>query len=305
MTTMHSTCRQILLNENAVHVRRVDSVRKIGKGAWSVIYLASTDRGPFVLKIKLAGNDDVAVEYKNLKRIEGLHIAPKAYAHGRSDGTEYLIEEYIVGKRLTWRGISDKELLLVAAFFNTVHSKRYSAREYQWLKTPYWERTYRAAQKNMPQADIRRYRANIERVTELLKENKKLFEGKRTCVQRFEDPNPHNFIVNGNKLIAVDWAMSKPGHYSLDIADFFIKANLDERKKDLFLKHYRAPEKDFAQRIGLQVIERRLGLVTWHAERLTAIKNKTIKTSSGYATWHERFHRVLRKLERELEKSTQ
>lgn len=86
---------------------------------------------------------------------------------------------------------------------------------------------------------------------------------KTAIVFRHGDPNPHNLLLHQRSITAVDWESAVEGPAIIDIVDFFMKANLTERKKKLFLKTYGNP----VSGVELFTLYRLLAMAVWHLEQ--------------------------------------
>jgi len=111
----------------------------------------------------------------------------------------------------------------------------------------------------------------LKELVYLAEEKIKNIKIQKEFVLRHTDPNPHNFIVHNNKIFAIDWEESKIGHYAIDIADFFIKANITPNQKKLFYKKYHI--KNIEIIVEPFIITGLLGLICWNIERIELINS--------------------------------
>ena len=115
---MKKLCKQILESNGFI----TKKITYLNSGAASIIYLAKTNKGLVVVIIKLRPGNSFDNAFSILKKIEQYKISPKVYFHGILEGKSYLIEQYVPGKRLSWTKITNKEIIMMAEFFNRLHS---------------------------------------------------------------------------------------------------------------------------------------------------------------------------------------
>lgn len=264
---MKKTCNQILEKEgfNAI------TIRKLNAGAVSVIYLAKTDRGHVVIKIKLVRSGGLNNEYAILDLLQKYNIASKPYAYGVMDNKPYLIEEYIPGRRLPWRNIKDADIVKLAQFFNILHAipiKLLPKSIIRGKSLPLERLKYAKSLMHLNEEY-----AKIVRVAE--KQLKKI-KIRNELSLKHTDPNPHNFIVHKNKIVAIDWEESKIGHYATDIADLFIKGNFTQRQQKVFYNEYF--HKNIEKIVYPFIITGTLGLIGWRLQRLESSKHEKMNS---------------------------
>ena len=259
---MKEICIEILEKHKYI----VNSVTYLRSGASSTIYKCSTNKGDLALKIKMSENASLENEFKILKLIEKHKISPKAYFHGIYNNNPYLIEDFVEGRRLPWRGMKTEDVLLVADFFNKLHSIKINdeskIKEYELKKHLKYPEKF--IHKNKEFKEL--YNIAEKKLDSLKLENLKAL--------RHTDPNPHNFIKTKNKIISVDFEESKIGHPAIDVADFFIKANLNIEKQNRFYSKYRT--KNMKREVDVFMITGLLGLIAWKLDRVDLIKQKKI-----------------------------
>ena len=255
-------CRQVLEK----HHFKTYSIKKLNAGAASVIYIADTNKGLIVIKIRIHDGGNLEKEYYILKAIEKKNIAPKAYAQGVINGQKYLIEDYVKGRRLPRHKIKDKDVKLVATFFKKLHSIKLTK---ELKKLPIG--------KSKPEEKLN-YAKSFQHLsklfTELVKKAEFIISNtnvKTRLTLRHADPNPYNLIVNKNRLIVIDWEESKIGHPAIDIADFIVKANLTKKQQEIFYKNY-ILDTTMKKEVEVYIVTAILGLVAWHLERIDNIK---------------------------------
>ena len=259
---MKSFCRQVLEK----HHFKTYSIKKLNAGAASVIYIADTNKGLIVIKIRIHEGGNLEKEFYILKALEKKNIAPIAFAQGILDNQEYLIEDYVKGRRLPQNKIKDKDVELVAEFFKKLHSIKLTK---ELKKLPIG--------KSKPEEKLN-YAKSFQHLsklfTELVKKAEFIISNtnvKTRLTLRHADPNPYNLIVNKNRLIVIDWEESKIGHPAIDIADFIVKANLTKKQQEIFYKNY-ILDTTMKKEVEVYIVTAILGLVAWHLERIDNIK---------------------------------
>lgn len=291
---MRKLCKQILESNGFITNR----ITHLNSGAASIIYLAKTNKGSVVVIIKLRPGDSFDNAFFILKKIEQYKISPKAYFHGVFEGKPYLIEQYIPGRRLSWRKITNKEIIMMARFFNKLDSIKIGNNHY-FKDKKYLLLDKLDYPKHFMHLDSKF--ANLVSIAEnKLKNQLKNLKIRKTFVLRHADSNPYNFIVSKNKIIAVDWDWAKIGHFATDIADFFIKTNMTEKQKDLFYSKYNF--KNIKKIVDLYTITSILSLITWHLQTIDLIKQKKLhkKICKNISSEKNKVKRRIKQLERIL-----
>jgi len=263
---MKNLCKQILEKHNF----KVNSIKKLNAGAASVIYIADTNKGKLVVKVRIHEGGNLEKEYTVLKAIEKEKIAPKVYAQGVIDEQQYLIEDYVVGRRLPRHNMKNIDVKLVARFFKKIHSIR-RTKELKKLSIG----------KSKPEEKLiyaKSFQHLSKPFAELIKKVEPIISHANVKVRlalRHADPNPYNLIMNKNRLIVIDWEESKIGHPAIDIADFIVKANLTMKQEEIFYKNYILNDA-LKKEVKIYIITAVLGLAAWHLERIDNIKKSKL-----------------------------
>lgn len=262
---MKSLCKKILQKEHIIF----KNITEINSGAVSVVYLIDTGLKYLVIKIKLKPGRGLKNEYNILKLIEKEGISPKAYAQGNVDGRSYLIEEYVLGRKLSLKTMRDKDILLVANFFNKLHSMPLSKKLISLSKEDHSP----VGRLEGPKS-IMHLNKEFEKLISIAESKIRKVHIKKGLVLRHTDPNPNNFIIYKNSIIVVDWEWARVGYFAADIADFFVKGNLNDRQRRLFYKYYRL--KNIQKNVEPYLITELIKAIEWKLEIISLIKKRKL-----------------------------
>ena len=241
----------------------VISLRRIPGGAASIVFVIVTKSGSYVIKMRPLTASSYDRETLVLRKKSVRRFGPKVYVSGSTKEFHFTLQEFIPGRRLPWMRASDKQVKAAAVFLRSLHSatKQRISSNHDHIKEKlrYVRRILKSYARFVPRSDALRLKAALDITSKLSIPRIPI-----RIVIRHGDPNPHNFIIQNNRIRAVDWESAVPGPAVIDITDFILKANLSRKKQKLFLRSYGWKDQKSLRVFG---IYRLLGMTAWHLEQ--------------------------------------
>jgi len=273
----------------------------LAKGNHNKTYFFETDKRKYVLRIE--NNPmfkNLKKEYKLLKSIEKLGVAPKVFLLDTSHKiikTDYFLEEFIPGIHPK-RKVSKTFVILMANWFKKLHSYKVSEKPdccnkgYFSLSCaikPYYKNvkkySYALTPKLLEEVDIL-----LGYAVKICKKEDKLFSNYKKFSILHRDPSKDNILIKGKKVILIDWEFSSFGLPEWELVYFLQSYKFGKSQRELFLKTYGySNNKKAMTRLKILSLLNICGDVGYSVWRLGLLEKKEIKENKK-----ERLNRLKR-----------
>ncbi len=255
----------------------------LAKGNHNINYLLHTDKGKFILRIE---NN---LQFKNLKKEYLLllrlknNLAPKALFFDNSHkiiSTDYLIEEFIVGKHP--QKVTEDFLISMAKWFRQLHkiTKKTSKRFYldSALK-PYYNNYLKYKHHIKNKVLLQKMASNLKKAKQICIKERSIFKNANKTSLLHNDSSRENIFYRKSSIQLIDWEFASYGFPQRELVYFIDAYDLNNKQTKLFLKVYGYPKNAFAQK-RLQTyfilhLCSSIGYSLWRLDTLKEIKEKS------------------------------
>ncbi|MSR85815.1 aminoglycoside phosphotransferase family protein [Candidatus Woesearchaeota archaeon] len=226
--------------------------RFLAKGNHNWNYLLHTDKRNLILRMENnAQFKNLKKEYTLLRKLKS-GLGPKVFLFDKSHKivpTNYLIEEYIVGKHP--QKITEDFLLSMAQWFKQLHKiTKHTSSEFSLdsaLK-PYYRNYLKYKHHIKDKRLLQQLEYTINKAKEICTKNKSIFKNRRKRVLLHNDSSRENIFYKKGLVQLIDWEFASYGFPERELVYFIDSYDLLEEQKRIFLKEYGYPTNASAQK---------------------------------------------------------
>ena len=125
----------------------------------------------------------------------------------------------------------------------------------------------------------------FQRMLKIISLNNGIFSRRKYYSLVHGDSSRSNIFFDKNQVKLVDWELACYHHREKDLAFFVWSYELDERKKQLFLRHAGYPLTDFSRKqFETMYLVHCINLLTWGVERLKMVQEGMIDRNQKSST---------------------
>ncbi|NHJ05319.1 MAG: aminoglycoside phosphotransferase family protein [Candidatus Heimdallarchaeota archaeon] len=260
------------------------SFELLGIGAFNVNYLIITKQRKLVLRIENCTQYGYKKknEYEILKSLNG-KFGPKVYFFDNSKEiihADYLIEEFIdLGEHPPAKA-SNEFIEVMGKWYKKLHRIKRKIEADKWDLEYSMNINYKKFCENKGELE-EEHQHTIENLfvkgLEIIRQNRDIFSRRKYHSLLQGDPSRSNIFISENSIRIVDWEFA---HYQVrekDLAFFVWSFDLDEKKKQVFLKAAGYSKTYFARKqFEITYIIHCFDMLIWMIERLRIIKEGKI-----------------------------
>jgi len=234
-----------ILGVESIHI---DSLRKLGVGEGNVNYILKIDNKKFIVRKNITKDEPYKSinEYKSLKQVEDLNIAPKVYYryHKGAYLNDFLILDYISGKSMYKgkRKYTKNQLTALAKLLASLHNKKnVTLPKRAYAYSFYLKEGLKATRL------VSKYNDKLESE---LKHIHKLVKAQIPSKEKHKfslihgDLCPPNIVETKVGMKLIDWEALRYGDPAIDIANILVDMGFNKKDFDLFMIIYQKLRKD-------------------------------------------------------------
>jgi tRNA A-37 threonylcarbamoyl transferase component Bud32 len=295
MDKYKSVLLKILEREkSALDFNSIKKIKHLANGATATVYLVSTDKKNYAIKLELTGEAPVEREYSHMKILEKHKIShvPRVYVYGKYGEISYIFMDYMLGSMIK-HFPRRKTLKPLAKFYKAIHKITSQNSGHHDSRIKDNSLLYKLKEINpiimqlkknllFDKKTLERIYLSASQAEKYILRNDIFLKTKRYSFTH-SDTNPLNYLFDGKNINTIDWVWAKFSNPERDLAGFIIKGRLNSIEKRIFLEAYGLSDISF-KRLNIYTLFQNFSLMIWHINKVIKIK-KGILNKKLYTTY--------------------